>query len=132
MSLCNEHRFLSKSLQHTISMSGHEAFSAWDTNSPSSSPSNAPSRFENLIPNVFVWHLSFWTQLQKKNTFWIWIMILIKYLSTSSEVVKGQLNPEWIYEVIVSPKMQTKNYKDFCHTKQTRIVALFLVIFWWV
>ena len=30
-------------------------------------------------------------------------------------------------EVIVSPKMQTKNYKDFCPTKQTRIVALFLV-----
>jgi hypothetical protein len=36
---------------------------------------------------------------------------------------KGQLNSEWIYEVIVSPKIQTKNYKDFCHTKQTRIVA---------
>ena len=34
---------------------------------------------------------------------------------------KGQLNSEWIYEVIVSPKMQ--NYKDFCPTKQTRIVA---------
>ena len=39
---------------------------------------------------------------------------------------KGQLNSEWIDEVIVSPKMQTKNYKDFCPTKQTRIVALFL------
>ena len=36
---------------------------------------------------------------------------------------KGQLNSEWIYEVIVSPKMQTKNYKDFCPTKQTSIVA---------
>ena len=35
----------------------------------------------------------------------------------------GQLNSDWIYEVIVSPKMQTKNYKDFCPTKQTRIVA---------
>ena len=33
---------------------------------------------------------------------------------------KGQLNSEWIYEFIISPKMQTKNYKDFCHTKQTR------------
>jgi hypothetical protein len=43
---------------------------------------------------------------------------------------KGQLNSEQIYEVIVSPKMQTKNYKDFCPAKQTRIVALFLVIFW--
>ena len=36
---------------------------------------------------------------------------------------KGQLDSEWIYEVIVSPKMKTKNYKDFCPTKQTRIVA---------
>ena len=27
---------------------------------------------------------------------------------------KGQLNSEWIYEVIVSPKMTTKNLKDFC------------------
>ena len=39
------------------------------------------------------------------------------------ENAKGQLNSEWIYEVIVYPKMQTKNYKDFCPTKQTRIVA---------
>ena len=45
---------------------------------------------------------------------------------------KGQLNSEWIYEFIISPKMQTKNYKDFCPTIQTRIIALFLVIFWWV
>jgi hypothetical protein len=36
---------------------------------------------------------------------------------------KGQLNSELIYEVIVSPKMPTKNYKDFFPTKQTRIVA---------
>ena len=28
--------------------------------------------------------------------------------------IKGQLNSEWIYEVIVSPKMPTKNYQDFC------------------
>ena len=27
---------------------------------------------------------------------------------------KGQLNSEWIYEVIVSPKMPTKHLKDFC------------------
>ena len=38
---------------------------------------------------------------------------------------KGQLDSEWIYEVIVSLKKPTKNYKDFCPTKQTRIVALF-------
>ena len=41
------------------------------------------------------------------------------------QCAKGQLNSEWIYEVIVSPKMQTKNYKNFCPTKQTRIIALF-------
>ena len=30
------------------------------------------------------------------------------------EAFKGQLNSEWIYEVIVSPKMPTKHYQDFC------------------
>ena len=30
--------------------------------------------------------------------------------------VKGQLNSEWIYEVIVSSKIPTKNYRDFCPT----------------
>ena len=29
---------------------------------------------------------------------------------------KGQLNSEWIYEVIVSSKMPTKNLKDYCPT----------------
>jgi hypothetical protein len=42
-------------------------------------------------------------------------------------LLQGQLNSEWIYEVIISPKMQNKNYKDFCPTIQTRIIALFLV-----
>ena len=27
---------------------------------------------------------------------------------------KDQLNSEWIYEVIVDPKIPTKNYRDFC------------------
>ena len=27
---------------------------------------------------------------------------------------KGQLNSEWFYEVIVSPKMPSKNYQDVC------------------
>ena len=49
-----------------------------------------------------------------------------------AETAKGQLNSEWIHEVIVSPKKSTKNYKDFCPNIQTRIVALFLVIFWWL
>ena len=40
------------------------------------------------------------------------------------QLAKGQLNSEWIYEVIVSPKMPTKDFPDFCPTKQTKIVAL--------
>ena len=31
-------------------------------------------------------------------------------------IYKGQLNSERIYEVIVSPKIPTKNYRDFCPT----------------
>ena len=31
-------------------------------------------------------------------------------------ISKGQLNSEWIYEVIVSPKMPTKKFPDFCPT----------------
>ena len=38
-------------------------------------------------------------------------------------VPNDQLNSESIYDVIVSPKIQTKNYKDFCLIKQTWIVA---------
>ena len=48
----------------------------------------------------------------------------------ATALTKGQLNSDCIYEVIFSPKMQTKIFKDFCPTKQTRIIALFLVIFW--
>ena len=44
-------------------------------------------------------------------------------LSLVKKPHKGQLNSEWIYEVNVSSKMQAKNFKDFCPTKQTRIVA---------
>ena len=40
-------------------------------------------------------------------------------------ISKGQLNSELFHEIIISPKMQTKNYRDFCPTIQTRIVALF-------
>ena len=38
---------------------------------------------------------------------------------------RGQLNSEWIHEVIVSTKMPTKIFPDFCPTKQARIIALF-------
>ena len=64
------------------------------------------------------------------SSFWVKIFkppVLRVTITVSYNIVacKGQLNSEWIYEVIVSPKMPTKNYKDFCPTKQTRIVALF-------
>ena len=37
---------------------------------------------------------------------------LSRYLD--GKKTKGQLNSEWIFEVIVSPKMATKIFKDFC------------------
>ena len=44
---------------------------------------------------------------------------------------KGQLNSEWIYEVIVSPKMPTKNLKDFCPGSLLESRAEILQIFGW-
>ena len=44
---------------------------------------------------------------------------------------KGQLNSELIYEVIVSPKMPTKNFKDFCPGSLLEGRAEILVIFCW-
>ena len=35
-----------------------------------------------------------------------------------SQLDKGQSNSEWICEVIVSPRIPSKNYKDFCPTKR--------------
>ena len=68
-----------------------------------------------------------WWNLKKKNLFLFfqtsWI-ITTRVLQTetqfpfhskqSADFFKGQLNSEWIYEVIISPKMPTKNYQDFC------------------
>ena len=44
---------------------------------------------------------------------------------------KGQLNSEWIYEAIVSPKMLTKNYQDFCPGSLLDGRAEILQIFGW-
>ena len=63
------------------------------------------------------------TDIQKKTGARNRISIDFDTTKTTKEIPKGQLNFEWIYEVIVSPEMQTKNYKDFCPTKQTRSVA---------
>ena len=46
-------------------------------------------------------------------------------------VHKGQLNSEWIYEVIISPKMPTKNLKDFCPGSLLEGRAEILKIFGW-
>ena len=51
-----------------------------------------------------------------------------KFRKHLGRLSKGQSNWEWIYDVIISPKMQTKNYKDFCPTIQRRIVALFFLV----
>ena len=44
---------------------------------------------------------------------------------------KGQLNSEWIYEVIISPKIPTKNYRDFCPGILLEGRAEISVIFGW-
>ena len=46
-----------------------------------------------------------------KRTCVIWSLTFEVYYGW---VRKVQLNSEWSYEVIVSPKMPTKNLKDFC------------------
>ena len=46
---------------------------------------------------------------------WILFMDLLAYvIQLLIDQAKGQLISEWIYEVIISPKMPTKNFKDFC------------------
>ena len=42
---------------------------------------------------------------------------------------KGRLNSWWIYEVIVSPKMPTKNFPDVCPTKKNKDRSTFFCDF---
>ena len=44
---------------------------------------------------------------------------------------KGELNSEWIYEVIVSPEMQNKSFKVFCPESLLEGGAEILKIFGW-
>ena len=44
---------------------------------------------------------------------------------------KGQLNSQWIYEVIVSPNIPTKFFKDFCHVSLLEDRAEILKNFGW-
>ena len=47
------------------------------------------------------------------------------------KLFKGQLNSEWIYEVIVSSKIPTKNYRDFCLGSLLEGRAKIFVVFGW-
>ena len=76
--------------------------------------------FDKLIERGFVQENKF--DIKESNA----LKLIDNYKSSEEEGlesdVKGQLNSELIYEVIVSPKMQTKN---FCLTIHRRIVAHF-------
>ena len=50
----------------------------------------------------------------KRRILLFWIRICWFQGKQKSNFYKGQLNSEWIHEVIVSPKMPTKNFPDFC------------------
>ena len=52
-------------------------------------------------------------------------------ISQTYLLTKGQLNPIWIYEVIISPKIPTKNYRDFCPGSLLEGRAEICVIFGW-
>ena len=47
------------------------------------------------------------------------------------KLFKGQLNSEWIYEVIVSSKMPTKTYRNFGPGSLLEGMAEISVIFGW-
>ena len=59
----------------------------------------------------------YYDKMAKKGLWGFLINVHIRRESTpQSTADKGQLSSEWSYEVIVSPKMPTKNLKDFCPT----------------
>ena len=64
---------------------------------------------------------------------WIWEFVQTSLLSLRHPYrqCKGQLNSEWIYEVIVSPKIPTHNLKDFCPGSLLEGRAEILQIFGW-
>ena len=43
------------------------------------------------------------------------------------KTAKGQLNSEWIFEVIISSKMPTKHFPDFCPVRVEQKSGKFLV-----
>ena len=60
-----------------------------------------------------------------------WIFLEGLYTSLNVKAAKGQLYSEWIYDVIVSPKMPTKNFKDFFPGSLLKGRAEILKIFGW-
>ena len=68
-----------------------------------------------------------WTNAWVNLTFDDRNLLLLEKMS----LFKGQLNSEWIYEVIVSPKMPTKNYRDFCSGSLLEGRTEISVIFGW-
>ena len=67
-------------------------------------------KFQTIEPFCY---LESAAQYTNKTLMRIW-QLEIEKPNSSHYVLKGQLNSEWIYEVIVSSKIATKNYRDFC------------------
>ena len=63
----------------------------------------------NFLPEALIFAL---TNPQYDDRFFIELQVPCHLRKTY--LGKGQLNSEWIFEVIVSPKMPTKHFPDFC------------------
>ena len=60
---------------------------------------------------MFLEILAFYASSLNSRVWKLWNFLFSVFLSF---VTKGQTISEWIYEVIVSPKIRTKNCQDFC------------------
>ena len=64
----------------------------------------------------FAWQFKFLYQIQ--NHLW------------SFKTWEGQWNSEWIYEVIISPKIPTKYYRDFCRGSLLEANLVTITLLW--
>ena len=71
------------------------------------------------------------SNLLKKKTKRICNGCTTETIDYSAWVTKGQLDSEWIYEIIVSPKIPTKNYRYFCPWSLLEGSAEIFMIFGW-
>ena len=60
---------------------------------------------------MFLEILTFYTSSLNSRVWKLWNFLSSVFFSF---VTKGQTISEWVYEVIVSPKIRTKNCQDFC------------------